>query len=79
MATGASFTLNSEGQAQYVPAARISFNFFDVLGVHPELGRNFLAAGGPARHLAGRAHQPQSLAAGLRRFPDGARAHDPAR
>ena len=41
-ATGATFTLTGEGEAEYVPAAVISHNFFSVLGVAPALGRNFL-------------------------------------
>ena len=42
VATGASLTLTGEGDAQYVPAAVVSDNFFSVLGVRPLLGRNFL-------------------------------------
>ncbi len=41
-ATGATFTLTGEGDAEYVPAAVVSYNFFPVLGVQPILGRNFL-------------------------------------
>ena len=41
VATGASFTLTGEGDAQFVPAAVVSYNFFPVLGVQPVLGRNF--------------------------------------
>jgi len=45
MGTGASLTLTSPGEpAQYFAAARVSFNFLDVLGVQPVLGRNFLEA-----------------------------------
>ena len=41
-ATGASLTLGGGGEApQYVPAARVSFNFFSVLGVTPVRGRDF--------------------------------------
>ncbi len=51
VANGASFTLTGEGEARYVPAAVISYNFFSVLGVKPVLGRDFLAEedrpGGP--------------------------------
>ncbi|HVT74400.1 MAG TPA: ABC transporter permease, partial [Lacunisphaera sp.] len=45
-ATGASLTLGSDtGEApRYLPAARITANFFDVLGIAPVLGRNFTAA-----------------------------------
>ncbi len=42
-ATGATYTLTGEGEAEYVPAAVVSHNFFSVLGVKPMLGRNFLA------------------------------------
>ena len=41
-ATGTSLTLGSGGDAQYVPAARVSWNFFPVLGVEPVRGRGFL-------------------------------------
>lgn len=40
-ATGANFTLTGAGNAQRVPAARISSNFFSVLGIRPILGRDF--------------------------------------
>ena len=42
-ATGTSLTLGGESEApQYVPGARVSFNFFSVLGVEPVRGRGFL-------------------------------------
>jgi putative ABC transport system permease protein len=42
-ATGTSLTLGGGGEApQYVPGARVSFNFFSVLGVKPVRGRDFL-------------------------------------
>jgi putative ABC transport system permease protein len=41
-ATGATFTLTGVGEAEYVPASIVSHNFFDVLGVKPALGRDFL-------------------------------------
>ena len=41
-ATGTNLTLGDETGAQYVPAARVSFNFFSVLGIRPVLGRDFL-------------------------------------
>src|SRR3712207_3225488 len=53
-ATGANVTVGAvNGEtAQHVPAARISANFFSVLGLSPALGRIFTAeedrAGGPA-------------------------------
>lgn len=45
-ATGTSLTLgNDTGEApRYLPAARVTANFFDVLGLSPQLGRNFTAA-----------------------------------
>jgi putative ABC transport system permease protein len=50
--TGASVTAASSGESvQSFPAARISANFLDVLGLQPALGRNFTEAedlpGGP--------------------------------
>ena len=43
--------LESSGRAQYVHGERVSASYFDVLGLHPLLGRNFTAAedtaGGP--------------------------------
>jgi putative ABC transport system permease protein len=52
IATGASVTAsNSDGSAQSLPAARISANFLNVLGLQPVRGRNFTDAedqsGGP--------------------------------
>jgi putative ABC transport system permease protein len=41
-ATGTSLTLGGHGEAQHVPAARVSFNFFSVLGLVPVRGRDFL-------------------------------------
>ena len=40
MATGANLTLGGGDTAQYVAAARISHNFFSVLGTAPLLGRD---------------------------------------
>jgi len=37
-------TLVSEGEAERIPAVRVSAGFFDVLGVRPALGRGFTAA-----------------------------------
>ena len=34
-------TLVGSGEAERVPAMRVSANFFDLLGVHPALGRGF--------------------------------------
>jgi putative ABC transport system permease protein len=41
-ATGTNLTLGGQDEAQYVPAARVSFNFLSVLGLQPVRGRNFL-------------------------------------
>ena len=67
-ATGTSLTLGGEGEApQYVPGARVSFNFFSVLGVEPVRGRDFLDRGRPAGARPGRAARPRLVAAALRR------------
>lgn len=46
VATGASLTLaaNASEPARNIPAALVSANFFDVVGLSPVLGRNFLSA-----------------------------------
>ncbi|HEY2431873.1 MAG TPA: ABC transporter permease [Vicinamibacterales bacterium] len=36
-------TLVVDGEAELVPAARVSWNYFDMLGVRPALGRGFTA------------------------------------
>jgi len=41
-AAGTTLTLGGQAEAQYVPAARVSFNFFSVLGLQPVRGRSFL-------------------------------------
>jgi putative ABC transport system permease protein len=38
------FNLTGRGDPEQVPAARVSWNFFQVLGVHPQLGRSFREA-----------------------------------
>lgn len=58
VATGASVTLSSAGDsAQSFPAARISANFLNVLGLQPVRGRNFTEAedqpGGPRVVIVG--------------------------
>ena len=35
------FSLSGRGDPQEIAAARVSWNFFDVLGIHPSLGRAF--------------------------------------
>jgi putative ABC transport system permease protein len=35
-------SLTGEGHPELIPGAQVSANFFDVLGVHPRLGRSFL-------------------------------------
>jgi len=37
------FTLTGQGDPEQIAAARVSWQFFDVLGVHPALGRAFAA------------------------------------
>jgi predicted permease len=37
------FNLTGKGDPEEVPAARVSWNFFDILGVSPVLGRSFRA------------------------------------
>jgi putative ABC transport system permease protein len=39
------FNLTGRGDPEQLSSARVSANFFDVLGVHPELGRTFAANG----------------------------------
>jgi putative ABC transport system permease protein len=41
VATLDSFNLTGRGDPQQVPVARVSPNFFAVLGLHPQLGRSF--------------------------------------
>ena len=43
-----SFNLTGRGEPEQVPVARVSPNFFDVLGVAPQLGRAFRDADGQA-------------------------------
>ncbi len=57
-ATGGAASVSTSGEsAQIFPAARITANFFDVLGLKPALGRNFTEAedqpGGPHVVLVG--------------------------
>src|SRR5207247_2576769 len=40
---GEDFNLTSEGEPERILGAKVFANFFDVLGVQPVLGRNFLA------------------------------------
>jgi putative ABC transport system permease protein len=40
------FDLSGRGEPRQINAGRVSWNFFDVLGVRPELGRNFVASEG---------------------------------
>jgi putative ABC transport system permease protein len=42
--TAETFSLTGRGEAIQLRAARISSNFFDVLGIQPALGRGFIAA-----------------------------------
>jgi putative ABC transport system permease protein len=43
---GDDFDLTGRGEPRQVTAGRVSWNFFDVLGVQPALGRNFFASEG---------------------------------
>jgi len=43
---GEFFNLTAQGEPEQVPAARVSSNFFDVLGTRPLLGRTFTAEEG---------------------------------
>ncbi|NTV75774.1 MAG: hypothetical protein HGA66_16415, partial [Holophaga sp.] len=38
----AALSLTGEQEPEEVPTARVSWNFFRVVGVHPALGRDFL-------------------------------------
>ena len=66
-ATGANVTIGSStGEpAQHVPAARVSHNFFSVLGLPPLMGRNFTPEqdrqGGPAVAIVSHAFWEQHL------------------
>jgi putative ABC transport system permease protein len=40
--TSETFNLTGRGDPEQITSARVSWNFFDVLGVRPSLGRNFL-------------------------------------
>jgi putative ABC transport system permease protein len=42
--TNETFNLSGRGEAEQIASARVTANFFDVLGVHPALGRTFLAS-----------------------------------
>ena len=44
--TSDTFNLTDRGDPEQLRAARVSWNFFDVLGVAPQLGRSFAAAEG---------------------------------
>jgi hypothetical protein len=41
--TNENFNLTGQGDPEQLSAARVSWNFFDVLGVRPAMGRAFLA------------------------------------
>jgi putative ABC transport system permease protein len=41
--TSETFNLTGQGDPEQVPAARVSWNFFEVLGIRPALGRSFAA------------------------------------
>jgi putative ABC transport system permease protein len=42
--TNETFNLSGHGDAEEIPSARTTWNFFDVLGVRPLLGRTFVAS-----------------------------------
>jgi predicted permease len=41
--TSETFNLTGQGDPEQVPAARVSWNFFEILGIRPALGRSFTA------------------------------------
>lgn len=61
------FNLTGRGDPEQIRAARVSWNFFDILGVHPALGRPFRAEedqpGGPPVALIGNALWARRFAA----------------
>src|SRR5689334_7677545 len=42
--TAEEFSLTGRGDPEQVPGARVSWNFFQILGVQPAIGRSFTAA-----------------------------------
>ncbi len=74
-----SLTLTGAAEPEQLAAARVSPDFFDVLGTPPLMGRGLRASGGDAGAAPRRAHQFRSLAAALRRRPDDSRQDHRAR
>ena len=65
--TTGSLNLSFEGSAQRVRGARVTYDLPSVLGIRSGLGAAVHARGRPARRRQGRAAQPRSVAAALRR------------
>ena len=58
--------LSGSGEPERLSGVPVSDNFFEVLGVHPQLGRVFTARGMRVERTEGRAPRPWPLAAALR-------------
>ena len=56
---GDDFDMTGRGEPRQISAGRVSWNFFDVLGVRPLLGRNFFASEGQrgSNHVLMLSHQ----------------------
>ena len=68
-------TLVANGEAERLPAVRVSWNYFDMMGVRPALGRGFTRGRRPAGSLAGAAAERRAVAPPLRRRSVDRRPH----
>ena len=68
-------TLVANGEAERLPAVRVSWNYFDMMGVRPALGRAFTRGRRPAGPLARAAAERRAVAPPLRRRSVGRRPH----